>query len=315
MLKAIIYKIKKQSILFFLFKLITLFAIIFILDFAIGNTLNYFYFKQSSGLQYRTTYSIEKTEADVLIFGSSRANHHYHPDVCEQRLKMSYYNVGRDGSDILYHTAVLRGVLNRYRPKMIILDINPWEFKKIEGGYDRLSSLLPYYNKHPEMQSIIGHKSKYEKYKLLSSIYPYNSSLFTIAIGNTEYNKNRKGDIKGYLPLTNIWNNPIQEETPEKYELDSLKLKYFESFILDCIQSQIKLFVVCSPSYKKYIEIDNSILKAIEIANKHTIQFLNFSNDTTFENNHKLFADKEHLNDSGANVFTKRFIEAIGRIK
>ena len=50
------------------------FLIVFAGDFLIGKTLKYFYFKASSGLFQRTTYSIEKTEADILIFGSSRAN-------------------------------------------------------------------------------------------------------------------------------------------------------------------------------------------------------------------------------------------------
>ena len=83
MIKSSISRIKKNPYKFFLLKLVVLFVIIFIFDYSVGNILRYFYFKQESGMPYRTTYSIEKTTADILIFGSSRANHHYHPDVFE----------------------------------------------------------------------------------------------------------------------------------------------------------------------------------------------------------------------------------------
>lgn len=41
------------------------------LDFIIGMGLKMMYFNQQSGLLYRTTYSIEKTTSDLVIFGSS----------------------------------------------------------------------------------------------------------------------------------------------------------------------------------------------------------------------------------------------------
>ena len=146
-------------------KLLVLFITLVFFDFIIGSLLNIFYFKQESGLQYRTTYSIEKTTADLLIFGSSTANHNYHPGIFQNRLNMSYYNVGRDGKSIFYHYAVLEAVLKRYTPKMIIYDFDEHEFSKDQESYDRLSSFLPYYKKHPEIRSIVDLKSPYEKYK------------------------------------------------------------------------------------------------------------------------------------------------------
>ena len=95
---------------------------LFILDFGIGRTLRYFYFKETSGLHFRTTYAMEKTEADILIFGSSRANHHYVPEVFEDSLKMKFYNTGRDANGVFFQSAVLKSVLKRYKPKIIIYD-------------------------------------------------------------------------------------------------------------------------------------------------------------------------------------------------
>ncbi|HXS59927.1 MAG TPA: hypothetical protein VN703_03845, partial [Candidatus Sulfopaludibacter sp.] len=121
----------------------------------IGNLLRTFYFKQQSGLQCRTTYSIEKTTANVLIFGSSAANHDYQTNTFTKRLDTSFYNTGRDGISIFYEYAVLKAILKRYTPKIIILDFDQEEFIKNEASYDRLSALLPYYINHPEIRSII----------------------------------------------------------------------------------------------------------------------------------------------------------------
>jgi hypothetical protein len=74
----------------FIKKILILLVIIALFDLMIGFLLNYLYFRQKSGLFYRATYAIEKTNADVLVFGSSRANHHYVPEVFEKRFRMSF---------------------------------------------------------------------------------------------------------------------------------------------------------------------------------------------------------------------------------
>jgi hypothetical protein len=312
MIKFLIRKIQHNSYYYFIAKLIALITIIFILDFFIGNILHYFYFRQESGLQYRTTYSIEKTNADLLIFGSSRANHHYEPNIFESNLNLTYYNVGRDGNFIFYHYAVLKGALKRYKPKVIILDIIRREFQKDQDSYDRLSILLPYYQTHSEIQPIIELKSNFEKFKLISNIYPFNSSLFTILTGNLEFNKKRKSDIKGYVPLSKTLDRPIQiDNSPTKYMIDSLKVKFFESFIKDCIQSNVKLYIVCSPYYIKFSHSDYTINQAKEIAKNNNIPFFDYSNDSVFINNPQLFTDFEHLNDNGAKIFSKMLIDKI----
>jgi hypothetical protein len=291
-----------------------LIAIVFVLDFSIGNILKYFYYKQDSGMQFRTTNSIEKTTADVLVFGSSRANHHYQQAVFKKRLTLSNYNVGRDGTSIFYHYAILSCVLKRYSPKIIILDFNGTEFGKAQLNYDKISLLLPYYRGHPEIRSIIELKSPFEKLKLLSYIYPYNSSIFSIAIGNSELNKKRWNDINGYLPLTKIWNGSLQIDTNStKYEVDMNIVKLYESFIKDCINSNIKLYIVCSPYLIESNSLTNSVNLGKEIAAKNKVLFFDFSKDSTFINNRKLFADIVHLNDEGAKIFSNMLLDSISK--
>lgn len=303
-LETLIFKLRKSNFWFFITKLCLFFLLVFMLDFSIGNVLRYFYFKQESGLQYQATYAIEKTKEALLIFGSSRACNHYMPIAFEEKLGLSSYNVGRYGSPILYHLGVLKGVLKRYRPKIIILDLNLQEFEKIEASYAVLSSLLPYYKTHPEIRSIILMRGKYERLKLLSNIYPFNSELLTIAIGNTELNKRRHDDIKGFLALRDTYKFPVKNYPfPQKYALDINKLAAYKAFINDCKKNKIKLIIVCSPYLSKNRFKDSSIEIGKQIAKKNNIPFLDYSNYIPL-NNPNLYHDNPHLNVNGARIFS-----------
>ena len=311
-LKRMLEIIKKSSYSYFTMKLIAFLLLIFIADFSIGYLLKYYYFKQQSGFQYRTTYAIEETKADILIFGSSRAKNHFVPAPIEEKMQMSYYNVGRDGNHIFYNYALLKLIFKRYSPKIIVFDLVKGEFKESVESYEKISALLPYYDSHPEIRSIIELKSQFEKFKLFSKIYPYNSSVFSIAIGNMEYNKNRYTDIQGFVP----WDKKIKcppktDSVYSEYKIDTLKVNLFESFIKDCKSNGIKLYVVVSPYYLISDITDSSIAKGMEIAGKYNVKFLNYSQDTTFKLNCSLFADITHLNADGADVFTRKFVKEL----
>jgi hypothetical protein len=312
MKKNLYHKIEKKPLQHFFLKLLFLFLILFVLDYSLGSIARYFYFKQQGGELYRITYSIEKTDEDILIFGSSRADHHYHPAVFEKRLNFSFYNTGCDGEHIFYQYAVLKGVLKRYTPKVVIFDFIAAEFDKDRKSYERISNLLPYYDGHPEIRSIIELRGPYEKYKLFSKLYPYNSEIFQIAVGDTKYKKSKHEDIKGYIARTEVWDEPIQTKVyPESYPLDSVKINIFESFIKDCIRSGTQLYIVCSPYFFNAPNQEYSILLGKQIAKKYNIDFFDFSNNPEFTSNSNLFADFAHLNDNGAKVFSEMVIDSI----
>lgn len=307
-----LYWIKNNRYGYFLFKAFMFFIFVSSIDFLVGSTLRYFYFNQITGERYRTTYDIESTTADIIIFGSSRANHHYHPGIFEKRLIQSCRNVGRDGNFLLYNYAVLKAILKRHTPKIVILDIVAEEFMQNQYNYDNLNVLLPYYKTHPEIRDIIEMKSTTEKIKLLSQIYPYNSLLLSIALGNTEFNKNIRPDVNGYIPISKKMSSPMEfNDIPVHYEIDSIKLKIYESFIRECKKSNIKLIIVCSPYYSKFYEPIYSVAIAKEIASKNNIPFQDYSKDPLFTSNPTLFSDHSHLNDDGARIFSNKLINEI----
>ena len=309
---------KRNQYLTFALKAIRLLAIVLLFDFLVGNTLKHFYFNQKYGRQYRAYYTIEKTNADILIFGSSRAFNHYRPDVFESRLKQTCYNSGSPGQFLLYDYATLKAILKRYTPKLIILDLMP-ESLAVEdfsfNTYDRLSFLLPYYKQHREMRPVLDLKSPNEKLKLFSSIYPFNSSLIYTTAGflNLEKFKQLNATDRGYQASYAVWNKPAKIIPPsEPIPLDSVKINVYKLFIDECRNAGTKLIIVCSPRLDIYQDEGASFREAKKIAREKNVQFLDFTNDSFFVKHPELFAyDPIHLNHDGAGIFCNRVVDSL----
>ena len=303
---------KSNSFRLFFLKLAAFLCIVFIADFIIGNSLKKFYFKQQSGYDYLTTYAIEKNKAEFLIFGSSRAVSIFNCDIFEDQTDFSCYNVGRDGEPIFYHYGILKAVLKRYTPKIIILSFDAGNFSKKADDYDKLSVLLPYYETHPEIRPIVELKGPYEKLKLLSKIYSYNSLLLPIIAGNIAFNQKKYYNSNGYIPIYKIFSGPLQTfDYTNEGELDSVKVNTYKHFIQDCIKSNIQLYIVCPPYMVNQIGIPPSITTAKKIAREYNIDFFDYSKDEFYTTKPQLFADYRHLNPQGVTIFSNAIIEKI----
>lgn len=224
---------------------------------------------------------------------------------------MKYYNAGRDGCSIFYHYAILKGVLKRYNPKLIIYDFSSEEFNYYNKSYDVLSSLLPYFKSNSEIHDIVLMRGKFEKLKLISNIYPYNSLVLSILGGNIG-NSIVIDDNKGYIPLTKVWNEPLGTYNNTNTDsIDNNKIIYFKNFIKDCANRGIKIAVIRSPRFRKDIPQSKSLEIAKGICSDYKINFFDFSNDTMFLNHSNYFQDIAHLNDSGAKIFSKQVVDKL----
>ncbi|MGI4020895.1 MAG: hypothetical protein ACRYFA_05260 [Janthinobacterium lividum] len=281
--------------------------ILIIIDFLIGGIFKYYYFKQKSGILYRTTYTIDSTRANLLVFGSSRATHHYVPSVFENNLHTTFYNCGRDGCNLIYYAAVISAVLERHTPKHIIIDLTPDELDFSEEG--RLSPLLPYYE-NSAVYNYIKYNSKFENWKLLSKMYPFNSIFTTIVIGNLTINKSRILEDKGYVKLENTMSfHPIK---PFKHgQIIDSRVKVLNELLAKLNKKHIAVTLVVSPSYFSYSKNDPVIVAIQKLIAKHNnIHFLNYENDPAFAQ-YQLYSDDDHLNEVGAQKFSQDLINKV----
>ena len=76
----------------FILKVLTFLLIMVVVDVCIGYAFGYLASHPKGGDNARNNYICESTHEDILIFGSSKAIHHYNPLIFSDSLKMSCYN-------------------------------------------------------------------------------------------------------------------------------------------------------------------------------------------------------------------------------
>lgn len=276
--------------------------IVIILDFVFGSILEYAYFKQKNGRLYRITNTIENIESEVLIFGSSRAVQHYDPKVIQSKIDMSVYNAGLDGQSILFHQTILAAILTRYKPKLIVLDLFEYmDFREGTKPYERLSVLLPYYNKYPDVFNILEKRSYFERIKLFSRSYPYNSLALRIIEGNLSFFKSDKTE-NGFIPKAGYFQQPLNKEIKSDQIYDIEKVQYFYDFVNTCKQYDIPLYIVISP---RYIDCDNCFYFSEKICKNVGVEIHDFSTSELFLSHIEYFQNESHLNVEGAKVYSE----------
>ncbi|MEI6898438.1 MAG: hypothetical protein WCL00_01060 [Bacteroidota bacterium] len=286
--------------IFFILALTTI-----LVDQIIGIVIQRLYFKQQSGPLYRTTYAMDSTNAQIIVLGTSRANHHYIPEIFEHKLKLTCYNAGRDGTSIFYHYAVLKCILLRYKPRIILLEMDAQDLIFRTEDIERVSALFPYYDKHPQIRSTIEMQGGLIPLKMLSRIYQSNTDLLNILIGNMDFNKLRKKDFKGYIQVIDGMKDSIIENRPKPMGYpDPIKVAFLDSVIDLCRANNIRLQVITSPIFGKSVnQKSNSALK--NFLTYKGIEYWEYENDKAFISQHHLFHDMIHLNDEGARKFSE----------
>lgn len=291
---------KNKDLKKFLRAVIIVVLIIIVLDRTVGYGLEKLYRKQSSGLLYRANIVVDSTTANMLVFGSSRAMHHYNPLVFEKETTNSFYNCGRDGTGFLYSAAMINAAAARYTPKLVIIDIQPKEFTESEEG--KLSPLLPY-AKNAAIEPFLQYNGHFEQLKLLSKVYPYNSLFTNLVVGILNYNKQRSQDYKGFVPLEGTTNANNLEVEYEKKNLDKDKVKVFDELLTNLEKKGVSSVVVISPIYEDFKGFE-TVQVCEQICAKHKrSKFFNYLN-TEISRTKSYFKDTYHLNDTGSIVFS-----------
>lgn len=293
-----------------LYKVLLFAGIAVVLDLSIGFILDYMLDRAKGGLDARNNYICLKTHEDVLIMGSSRAAHHYNPELITQLTGLSCYNCGQDGNGIVLSYGFWKLISKRYHPKMLIYEITPsHDLLKDHDNHRYLGILKPYYY-HDGIPQIFEDVDPTEKYKMMSNLYRYNSKALNV-FTNFLYPLIEVG-VKGFLPIDKemdvikIHPNLVLNSKNE-YVIDTLKLEYFKKMIIEAGETQL-LFVVSPIWYGMDTKQFESLADLCKLKG---IKFLDYSNDPKYVHNNDYFYDPGHLNLKGANQFTKEIVKYI----
>lgn len=289
----------------FLLKL-SLFAVLFVVaDKAVGLLATYLFDHARSGATEKNKYIVDRTNEDLLIFGSSRGVHHYDPRIFEDNLGVTCYNCAYDGCGIITAYGLLVSLTEHYTPKAIIYDVMP-NFDYIQDGDPNAKYLGPLKLlalgggvKHG-LDSIFVDVAANEKWKMKSNMYKINSKLIQLL---TENLVERNITVKGYLPMNKeMQQEPAIRETGLPTAIDGLKEHYLLKFIQLCKQKGVNLVFYASPSYRKTLDYQFDYIK--ELSDKEGICFVNHYCDTSFVQNRNYFYDSVHMNQRGATAYS-----------
>lgn len=288
----------------FIINILVFFAIVAAVDVVAGKVFGYMQAtkaKGRTGVEYHVCRALDE---DVLVMGSSRASHHYVPQVLEDSLGLSCFNGGQDGNGIVMQYGRWKMLSEHKVPKLIIYDIEP-SFDMVENDNERYIDRLKPYANNKAVNSYIASIFPMERFKLASQMYRYNYKFLEILSDCVASSVIPSGYIplKGHIRLEVMTAKQGREAAAPT--LDGVKLGYLEKLIAEVQESGSKIVLVSSPYWKGHSQTDFSAIEAL--SEKYGVLFLNYG-DSALSENPDYFADSMHLNDEGANEFSKDLV-------
>jgi len=279
------------------------------LDLIFGIVMGRLQSKIRGGTVGKLEYICHAMKEDIVIMGSSRAAHHYVPEIFLTTTGHSAYNTGIDGNGIILSYGLLGMIGKRYVPSMLVCDVSGfdmYECPEDENNTRYLGKLRPFFHE-PDIRSIFKEISYAEYLKNHSHLYRANGSLLDIFNGiiNSSMGKGKQG----YLPLhkqLKAGATPGIKSTATK-SVDKVKLRFLQRFIDLAQNNGISLVFCASPSYSG--RISSEFYQPIrEICASRQLPFVDFSSETEICTDYTLFQDGTHLNHQGAVKFTEALL-------
>ena len=305
----------------FILKLTKRFLLIYLILLTIQSIID-FYLAQDNSCNNNTWSKIYdgKLDTDIAIFGTSRAEFQYNPEIIRENTGLKTYNFGLSGTEYTALKIRWEAYIHRNKtPKIVILDLDVNSLKKTHELFNKYQ-YLPYFNSKEYQKFAKINDSNYYLEKLIP-LYKYRGYEIKIykqllALHNTSYCLD---GVNGYIEHDIKWIKRDYQRLKTLLEKDKKRINYdysifnegltqINSIIEDCNQKNIKLFFVWSPSYYESqlyeLEYRSYIKTSLEkISNNNNIPFIDYSNDSICLNRDN-FYNSSHLNKKGATLFT-----------
>ena len=292
----------------FLLKLLLFFACVVVMDIVFGWVFSCLRVHARGGSTANCEYIANQANDDIVIFGSSRATHHYIPKIIEDSLGVSCYNCGEEGNGIVLAYGRFKMLTNRYKPKLIIYEMTPgYDFGAGESNKKYLGYLRPYYDLKGIRQLFDDFDDESSSLKMKSRMFQNSTRLLPNVVDNLIFRDNRRG----YSPLYGrIDIDKIRRDSKEvNLGIDSLKLSYIEKMIREVQIKGIPIIFLISPRYG-----GGSILgydPEIELCKRYGVTYYSFINNDEFINKVDYFHDEGHMNNDGAIAYSRFIVDNV----
>lgn len=254
----------------------------------------------------------KESQAQVAIIGASRASHHYDPQILDDSIHMTACNYGVEAMNIYGHYAMLSLLFDHGAiPHLVIVDLSESDVCDVTGwNTERLNYLYPYVEEHAVDAMLADIIEPCEMFFVRHSVlYRHNSRLVDYAkwllLDFDLYASN------GYTPMKGVWKGKPKEDLQQKYAISPQKLSYLERLIRLCEEHDVRLVLSISPNYKILPKHQRWVEAVGQMARKHGATFINNEQDNDFLAHPEWFNDPYHLNETGAEIFTIKFIRQL----
>ncbi len=248
-----------------------------------------------------------KDELDLIVFGSSRANHHVDPTL----LTTPSFNMGVNGKMIAYFATLMK-LLPKGKEQIILLHIDP---SNAYINYYKAGDLRFLSTKYNRYETIKMETDRMGQQNILQKFY-----------WSLSYNGMILGILKNYFSpnydYKNYWGyDPIYPSNPQRkifeeilktekeitcqdtLTLDEIHQIYLEEIKLFCDKNNKQLIVFTSPEYNDNCKNDN--LQFSALMKKMGFTYYDFSDFFKTNNSISYWKDKLHLSNKGAEIFTQ----------
>ncbi len=289
--------------------------IVFLMDRMIGIVCEKLYHKSNDFTIHKLCYTIDSTKEELLVYGSSRAQHHFIPTIISQQTGMRTYNCGFGGRGLLFSFLQLNETLKRYQPKMVVLEVSP-NILIDKDSEEKLKILLPFNRRDGLIHDALTKGDAYEKIKLLSSIYPYNSTIASLV---SSIRRTNVDSANGFIPLTGTIDTVgLTSKIASSFETSVIpkeRLDEIGDIVELCKKHNVRLIIVASPVFQTSAVYDTLMQQIANTCNQFEIvSFWDFTKAEGFYQNGSLFRDNLHLNSHGAVQFSEMFSKKVNEL-
>lgn len=251
-----------------------------------------------------------RIDADLIYLGSSRTCCTYNPEIIDPITGKKSYNLGLHGKSV--DMDELRyNLLIKYnnKPHYIVWDIFHSSFCESNGWLDE--QFTPYLFEDDLWENLTkeNHGFKFSDRYIPMYRYWKRSYIYKYAFYNARCDKN---PYKGYIPDKITRKNGHFNDIDSAIIIcptDTTIIRHFCNTISSMKNDGIEVILVYSPFYFKGLSrlkgLDKLLLTCEKIASDYNIDFLNYLNDPMCKDS-TLFCDCMHLNQKGAEIFSKK---------
>lgn len=259
-----------------------------------------------------------RVDADLVVYGASKAWVQVDTGMMAQALGQSTYNLGVDGSNFwlqyLRHLELMR---HDHKPKVIVHVVDTFSLEKKRELYN-LEQFLPYLRSDDlirEYTSSYDGYNVFDYYVPLVRYYGRRRPIVSALMLWARPQRVPADRIRGYQPQDKVWNGDLDAVRAEmksySAKLDQASVQLFDKYLDQCKRDGIAVALVIPPEYiegQQFVSNRDDVVALYrEQARKYAIPLLDYSKDPlSYEKAY--FYNAMHLNRRGAELFTKKLI-------